>query len=455
MPSTNRRSIKGALLAVAFGFLTIATPLVAASKEKLLHIFTPNGDGVIPNGGLIFDDSGNLYGTTQLGGTECNSGGTVFELSPGVNGKWTEKVLYNFPCNNSDGSVPNASLLFDAAGNLYGTTTCGGTYEQFCGEIGGTVFQLRPGKDGQWTEKVLHSFGNSNDGSAPYAGLILDSAGNLYGTTLNGGAHAAGCAAYGCGTVFRLKPGRNGEWTEKVLHSFNDDGSDGFGPYGGLTIDAAGNLYGTTAGGHSGCRESQGCGAVFELSPGPHGNWTEKILHFFNGNDGSNPIGSMIFDSAGNLYGTTAWGGNAACDDEYHVGCGTVFELTPGKNGIWTEIGVRFFYKGRAPFGGVIFDAAGNLYGTTTLGGRYWDGNLDCMEECGGTAFELSPGAGGKWVETMLHSFGDTHGLFQDGNVPTGSLVLDPAGNLYGTTQYGGDYCAGGSGCGTVFEITP
>jgi len=451
MASERALLVFGFLFVVISGLLAAPLPAFAADKEKVLYRFAAYGyqDGSNPVGGVIFDAAGNLYGTTNLGGAACNSGGTVFELMPSADGKWTEKILHSFPCNTEDGSGPTGSLIFDAKGNLYSTTLGGGSYNS------GTVFEMEPGTNGHWTERVLHSFGNGDDGAKPWSGVILDAAGNLYGTTNLGGAHKTNCSGDSCGTVFQLRPGRNGQWTEKVLHSFDNNGEDGFWPGAGLAIDAAGDLYGTAEGGHEGCRTNAGCGTVFELSPSASGKWTEKIINYFSGRNGANPDSNLIFDAAGNLYGTTVWGGRPECDDDYHVGCGTVFELMPDAYGNWTEKTVRHFYKAKAPGGGVIFDAAGNLYGTTTLGGRYWDGNGDCLESCGGIAFELSPGANGKWTKTTLHSFGSHHSILDDGNEPMGSLVFDAAGNLYGTTFLGGNQCAAGAGCGAVFEITP
>ena len=398
------------------GFLATTVPAFAADKEKVLHTFG-SADGDAPyRGNLIFDQAGNLYGTTTFGGVDGQ--GTVFKLTPDFNGMWSETVLYSFcargyPC--ADGAEPYGGLVFDVAGNLYGTTYVGGTQTR------GTAFELMPGKDGKWTETVLHSFGYGGgfDALDPQAGLAIDSTGNLYGTTPIGGTNWYECGAGSCGTLFQLKRGQNGQWTETVLHNFNDDGNDGFWPYGSLTLDTSGNLYGTTfSGGVS------DAGTVFELTPGTNGQWTETILHSFDVSDGYNPVSNVIFDSAGNLYGT-AKEGSELCHPPPR-GCGAVFELIPGTNGKWTEKVLRSFYRGRFPLGGVIFDSAGNLYGTTEVGGRYKSG--DCYEGgCGGTAFELSPGIDGKWTETTLHSFGKSG----DGFTPTGSLIFDATGTEF------------------------
>jgi uncharacterized repeat protein (TIGR03803 family) len=312
MPSAKPRSLLGALLAVVFGFLTIAAPLFAASKEKVLHSFNPNRkEGAYPAAGLVLDEAGNLYGTAYQG----SLAGTVFQLAPGKNGKWTTKVLHSFGYGK-DGSYPLAGLIFDAAGSLYGTTSDGGAYGSGCSGQGcGTVFKLTPGANGKWTEKVLHSFGHGKDGFFPHAGLIFDAAGNLYGTTTYGGA-------FGPGTVFQLTPGANDKWTEKILHSFNR--RDGIAPRASLIFDAAGNLYGTT---ENGGADNQG--VAFELSRPTNGEWTVKVLHSFNknGRDGYEPLGDLVLDGAGNLFGMTYWGGSSGCDGD--GGCGTVFEITP------------------------------------------------------------------------------------------------------------------------------
>ena len=233
----------GAALSVAFGFSNGIAPVFAASKEQVLWRF--NGtDGYRPNIPLVFDAAGTLYGTTSQGG--AYSGGNVFRLTAS-NGKWTETELYSF-CpsgkNCTDGVFPSTGVIFDTSGkNVYGMTLEGGLYG------GGAVFELKPGADGKWTEEILHSFGKGEDGVYPEGGLTLDAAGNLYGTTYYGGANSKTCAPVSCGTVFQLKPGSNGDWTEKVLHNFSDDGKDGFWPDTGLTIDASGNLYGTTSAG--------------------------------------------------------------------------------------------------------------------------------------------------------------------------------------------------------------
>jgi uncharacterized repeat protein (TIGR03803 family) len=397
--------------------------------EKVLHNFTST-DGANPQSGLIFDAAGNLYGTTTLGG--AYNLGTVFELSPTMRGGWTEKVLHSFNLNSGDGSYPESGLIFDAAGNLYGTTLLGGTNKS------GTAFELSPAQGGQWTERVLYSFGNGIDGAYPFYGsLIFDATGSLYGTTSSGGIY--NCQGNGgCGTVFKLTPTVGGAWAETVLYNFRN-GTDGYGPESGLVLDAAGNLYGTTAfGGTSNCRVGQwsGCGTAFELSPAADGGWTEKVLHNFNGPDGETPLAALIFDTAGNLYGTTEGGGSNTND-------GTVFQLSPQAGGGWTEsVLYSFSQQGSGGYGPaadtLVFDAMGNLYDTVYGGGANF----------GGTVFELTPTGGGPWTETVLYSF-----QYQTGS--WAGLIFDADGNLYGTAWYGGTDQCGQQACGTVFELSP
>jgi uncharacterized repeat protein (TIGR03803 family) len=322
----------------------------------VLHDFNNDGtDGTYPVAGLIFDGTGNLYGTTAFGGTYDL--GTVFELTPAVGGGWAEKVLHSFGGSGSDGIEPQSSLLIDGAGNLYGTCG-GGTYHK------GMVFELTPSAGGNWTENVLHEF-TGTDGAGPLASLIFDAAGNLYSTTAAGGT-------YNKGTVFELTPAAGGIWTEQVLYSFGN-GTDGVNPYAGLIFDAVGNLYGTT---YLGGTYNQG--TVFELTPAAGGGWAEQVLHNFNfdSSDGRGPDSGLVL-YAGNLYGTTGSGG------VYNNPGGTAFELMPAAGGGWIEQVLHSFGSGTdgsTPVGGLIFDSVGNLYGMTTYGGTY---NL-------GTVFEFT-----------------------------------------------------------------
>lgn len=426
MPATKRLTFVLAALVAAFGLLTTVVPAFAASSEKVLFKF--NGrKGNQSNANLIFDMAGNLYGTTVYGA--AYGYGVVFQLTPGANGRWTEKILHSF--NGKDGANCYAGLVFDAAGSLYGTTEGGGAYGSY-----GTAFRLTPGANGKWKYSILHSFNDDGiDGYQPSGSLIFDATGNLYGTTFGGGT---GPCSGGCGTVFELVPGQNGKWSEKVQYAFS--GPDGNVPTGGVTFDVSGNLYGTTETGgafHAGC--NNGCGTAFQLSPSANGQWTETVLHNFGkGTDGTLPYGAVVLDASGNLFGTTINGGL--------IGTGIVFELTPGKNGQWSETVLHHFVDngkdGANPTSGVLLGTSGNvLYGTTFSGGT----------RSKGAVFQLALGSGGKWNETILHSFREH---FEDGQFPAGGLVFDASGNLYGTTEEGGWQCLG-DGCGVVFEVTP
>jgi uncharacterized repeat protein (TIGR03803 family) len=395
--------------------LALAPAARAADKYKALHAFHVT-DGANPDASLILDAAGNLYGTTYYGGAHRH--GTVFKLVPSADGSWTESVLHSFN-GSTHQEGPTASLIFDAAGNLYGTTLEGGDLQ--CLSLGcGTVFKLTPNADGSWTESVLHTF-HGGDGELPRAGLIFDVAGSLYGTTQDGGAHKGG-------TVFKLTPNADGSWTETVLHSFN--GSDGRVPLAGLIFDAAGDLYGTTAyGGNLSVCIRSGCGVVFKLAPNADGSWTESVLHEFNIRDGADPFAGVIFDAAGNLYGTTEGGGSQDS--------GTLFKLSPNADGSWTESVLHEFINsdGRDPYAGLIFDGAGNLYGTASVAGS----------PNGGAVFKLSPHRDGSWEYILLHVFEG-----RPAEDPVSGLVLGSAGTLYGTTLY----CS--SGCrGMVYQITP
>lgn len=235
----------------------------------------------------------------------------MFELTRSPSGGWTERILHEFNDNGIDGAGPQGGLIFDANGNLYGTAFFGGAYE--CG----TVYEMEHTAARGRTENTLHSFlSSTSDGCYPYAGLVFGADGNLYGTTDNGGVQ-------GIGTVFSLTPTAEGNWAESVLYSFNyDPKRDGAVPYSGVIVDAAGNLYGAC---YNGGTHSNG-GTVFELTPSADGTWTERVLLDFSSRaDGANPVGGLVLDSAGNLYGTTVHGG---ADSKSVIG-GTVFELTP------------------------------------------------------------------------------------------------------------------------------
>ena len=411
MPQKDRpAACAKALIATAMA-LGLASSAWAGSKYKVLHAFTGGNDGGGLYSGLLLDRQGNVYGTTVAGGPK-GKGGTAFKLTPRANGKWAVAVLYNF-CSEPecrDGGGPIAGLIFDAAGNLFGTTESGGAH------VYGTVFKLTPGADG-WKETVLHSFGFNKYGCCPQASLVMDNAGNLFGTA---------------GVAFELSPGASG-WKETVLHDFTGQNGDGSGAYAGVILDAAGNLYGETEGGGTSTRCGGGCGTAYQLQPVSAGGWKEHILHDFGAiGDGAFPGGPLLLDSAGHLYGTTGVGGA--------TGNGTVYRLTLQGDGHWKET-ILYSLTGGAngfePGGGVVMDRTGNLYGTTINGG---DANCGC-----GVVYKLSPGSNGKWTYTVLHRFAGT-----DGAQPAANLILDDKGNLYGTTITGG-----AGGYGVAFELTP
>jgi hypothetical protein len=303
----------------------------------------------------------------------------VYELSPSAGGTWTEKTLYDFT-PGGNGSDPFGGLVMDAAGNLYGTTALGGIgVVQGDPQSGnGVVFELSPGANGAWSEKVIYEFaGYPVDGSRPEAGLFLDQAGNLYGTTLQGGDAAcvgANGNTVGCGTVFELVP-QGGAWKESVLYSFQDSGDDGLYPSASPVVDSAGNIFGTTLHGGAGSSSCPSCGTAFEIARNG-GSWSERRIFNFPGPDQSTfPASNLIIDAAGNLYGTTP-GKVSGCQGGY--ACGTVFELTLGSGGAYTYDSLHSFTDvapdGGAPQAGVIFGPSGSLLGTTENGGNANEG---------------------------------------------------------------------------------
>lgn len=382
---------------------------VSAYNEQVLYRFKGSEDGGNPYAGLILDATGNLYGVTTGGGSNsCPGGcGTVFQVDATGN----ETVLYRF-LGGMDGSYPYGGLISDSTGNLYGTTLRGGG--QACAGAGcGTVFKV----DAAGDETVLYSFaGQPADGEYPQSVLVMDVAGNLYGTTVDGGSQEGG------GVVFKLDTAGN----ESLLHVFTGS-PDGWAPLSALIADATGNLYGTTelGGDSKGCDVGQGCGIVFQL--GPTGQ--ETILHTFEGHRrGRHPYAGLVMDSYGNSYGTT------------EEGAGTVFEITPG--GVETVLHDFNYNDGAQPYDQLVLDGSGNLYGTTRIGGNRRCGGygLGC-----GVVFKVGPN--GK--EGILHMFGETVG---DGVLPYAGVVGDAEGNLYGTTWAGGDP---NCNCGVVFKLTP
>jgi uncharacterized repeat protein (TIGR03803 family) len=402
----------------------------AGWTETILVSFGGNAKttGGSPANGVIFDAKGNLYGTNKTGGSYGY--GTVFKLTPPAAGKtaWTESTIFSsFALSGASGESPSGGLMFDAKGNLYGVTNGSGRGG------GGTVFKLTPPAAGKtaWTETTIFSFTfDGASGSGPQGNLIFDTKGNLYGTTYTGGKSNAG-------TVYRLTPPAAGKtaWTETVLFSFNE--TSGSFPQAGLVFDRKGNLYGTTSGG--GTLEGYEDGTVFKLTPPAVGKtaWTETVLFSFDGTDGNAPNAGLALDAKGDLYGTTTQGGK--------FNAGTVFKLASPAAGktAWTETVLASFNfsgpYGNTPEGSLVFDAKGNLYGTTNQGGTGSSGNV----------FELTAPPTGKtvWSESALASF-KYYGA--SGAYPASGLTFDGKGNLYGTTTGGG---AGGNG--TVFKLTP
>jgi len=395
------------LLAIGLMLAGLGVPASALAKQpyKVLYSFEGNPDGESPLAELLSDSSGNIYGTTAIGGQ--NGLGTAFKLSS----TGTENVLFSF--GGRSGAAPNGGLIADANGNLYGATAFGGkkcANEPPPARGCGVVFKLTP--DG--IETVLYAFAGRLDGKIPRARLLMDGAGNLFGTTSEGGN---GCAQDrdGCGTVFKIAP----DGTETILHAFKG-GNDGSAPSGGLILDGAGNLYGTTN------------TTVFQLAQ----DGVETVLHEFTGGvgDGGSPVGNLVSDADGNLFGVTEEGGGSGCDG---FGCGTVFKISPeGEESILYSF--RGGDDGRQPLAGLFRDSNGNLYGTTFRGG-----NSDCQANEGcGTIFVVTP----LGTETVLHTFSGR----KDGNSPLASLTAWRHGYLVGTTSVGGTHRRE---LGTVFKV--
>ena len=412
-----------AAMTIAILTMVVASPAARAQTYTIIHEFTGGADGGGPIGGLTIDATGNLYGTTAGYAPPCGAQcGNVFKMRrDGQN--WVVTPLYKFT-GGTDGASPEATVVFGPDGALYGTTVFGGSSCASNQNGCGTVFRLAPQPHNcaaascPWTESVLYSFvGGSNDGALPYAKVAFDQAGNLYGTTYEGGVYTTNCY-YGhnwCGTIFELTHS-HGNWTESLPHIFTG-GSDGANPVAALIPDAAGNFYGVADANGTG-----NGGTLFQLAPSGSG-WNLNTLFAFG--NVSFPRGDLIFDPAGNLYGTTEFGGN---------GVGSVFEASPSGGG-W-NVSQLYSLSGflqDGPVAGVVRDSAGNLYGT---GFELGSGNA-------GIVFKLTPSNGG-YTYTLLHEFGGAEGAW-----PTGDLVLDAQGNLYGIA-------AGGThSWGLVWEITP
>jgi uncharacterized repeat protein (TIGR03803 family) len=427
-------------------FFTPSSSLSWAATEKVLHAFKGAPDGANPQGILARDSAGNLYGVTYRGGKSgvLNVGlcwqsggcGVVFELSPKTGGGWKETILHNFcpAAGCKDGANPVGGLVIDSAGNLFGATYNGGAHSS------GVVFEMTQ-VDGKWEEKVIHSFCSEtdcHDGQYPDGGLILDGAGNLYGTTVQGGD---GAGSNGFGAAYELTPNGSG-WEEKVLHRFCTIAfcPDGANPHGRLAFDTAGNLYGTAYGGGT------GSGLAFKLAPTAKGFWHYTVLYDFcslaSCADGQDPDSGVTFDSAGNIFGTTYYGGANAG--------GVVYELVSDA-GTWTESVAYSFCSdkssggtcldGTNPASELVFEGS-DIYGVTPAGGSTDNG----------VAYKLTPTAS-DWTETVIHDF-CLKTACTDGGGPSGALLFDQTGNIYGVCDAGG-YNNGIGGFGVVYEIVP
>lgn len=401
--------------------LFIACTLIQPGQSQtltVLHKFTDGVDGANPYGGVALDSGGNLYGMTWIGGTDGQ--GVLYQLKRAGSG-YTLNTLHAFTAG-ADGSYPHGGLTFSRSGALYGATTAGGYLG--CASRGyygcGVVFAARPPQTicraafCPWTVSQEYTFHGTGDGDNPYFGaVVFDQAGNLYGTTYENGL-------YGGGTVFELSRSGSG-WVETILHNFGAPG-DGSEPLHGVVLDTAGNLYGTTYQGGP-----DGAGTVFQLVPAGAG-WTEHILATFNGTSviGAGPQAGLIIDAAGNLYGATSIGPSGSA----------VFQLSPS-GGSW-QMNVLYQFPSENHYGVVgnmVMDSLGNLYGATVGYGAYQDGMI----------FKLSPN-GNSWTLTDLHDFEGP-----DGVAPMGDLTMDAAGNLYGTANTGGILNV----YGTVWKLTP
>jgi uncharacterized repeat protein (TIGR03803 family) len=393
-----------------FVFLFVLVAAAGAQTYSVLTSFDgTNGSDVYAT--LLIDSSGNVFGTTELGGSaDC---GVVYELVNDGGGNYTNNSIYNFTCGD-DGGIPAGGPVMDSAGNLYGIAARSGAHGA------GMVYELVNHGGGSYTFELIHTFTGGKDGGDPVGDLVMFK-GSLYGATFQGGG---GCPNGGCGTVYRLTES-GGKWVETVLHVFNNHG-DGYWPYAGVAIDSDGNLYGTTSGGLF------GNGTVFKLSPQGSGSYKETILHTFDDKDrkadGCYIISGVVLDSAGDLYGTAA-----RCGKD---GDGTVYQLKRSGSEYGFKVILTFNGKnGGYPVdytGHLAVDSAGNVYGTAEEGGAYDYG----------TVFKLAEGS---FRHTDLHDFNDNG---TDGYYPAGGVSLDSLGNLYGTTDNGGS-----NGDGTVWQI--
>jgi len=389
-----------------------ATGVIPGQGVNVIYSFGGDEDGEYADTDLETDRAGNIYGTTVLGGDF--GGGTVFQLSHGPNG-WVHTVLYSFT-GGVDGGEPYKGVTLDREGNLYGTAVTGGSGS--CEGGCGVVYKLT-NSGGTWTQTVIHAFTGGDDGSGPGARVTLDKRGNIYGMTPTGGAN-------GLGTIYKISKEHRGTWTFRVIHTFTG-GADGGSGSAGRMILYHGHLYGAaTTGG------IYGSGVVFELMPRGIGEWHFRTIYSFRGQpDGNFPYGALLFDHLGNIYGTTYYGGAN--------GIGAVYELSPRPLGEWDETVLYSFQSGtdgNSPISNLVFDNAGNLYGTTSEGGLG-----------SGTIFKLSPtGGGSQWIETVVHPFQGP----PDGAFPYNGMVVDRLGNFYGATVHGGE-----NDDGSIYNFMP
>ncbi|MGA7460523.1 MAG: choice-of-anchor tandem repeat GloVer-containing protein [Candidatus Korobacteraceae bacterium] len=433
MRSNRGWEIRIALLATMAGlFILLGSIAAPAQTLTVLHEFTGGADGSNPYSSLAMDRGGNLYGVVPFGGSqgcETQNGigcGTVYKLAHRGTG-WAFSTLYEFT-QGAGGSIPVGTPFIASDGTIYGTTDGGGNLScrDTFGDGCGTIYHLRPQPNFcasfscPWNNTVLYTFTGAFDGNDPLAGVVLDAAGNVYGTTYQGGDAAGG--------VYELSPSGSG-WVLDAIHTFAG-GTDGAFPFSGVILDSSGNLDGTTLyGGSAGNCLDGGCGTVYQLVL-QNTRWVENILYNFPA-DQNGPLGGVIFDPSGNLYGTYASNSNG------------VYELAPlGSDWIFTTLYAQDF--GRQSYhSSLARDAGGNLYGVSEYGG-----NFNCNNGCG-VVYKLSPSDGG-WTYSQVYAF--TGG--SDGAYPYGGVVLDSSGNIYGTTSVGGTHTCGSQGCGVVWEVS-
>ena len=395
-------------VAVTAAFVLSVATAVAATTDVIFSF--GEGEGEYADTDLETDSAGNIYGTTVLGGDF--GGGTVFQLTPTPDG-WVHTVLYSFT-GGADGGEPYKGVTLDHEGNLYGTAVTGGSGS--CEGGCGVVYKLT-NSGGTWTQSVIHAFTGGDDGSGPGARVTVDQSGNVYGMAPTGGA-------YGLGTIYKIHQ-VGGAWDFRVIHAFTG-GADGSSGSAGRMILRKGSLYGAaTAGGN------HGSGVVFQLTQSGAAGWNFRTIYSFQGQpDGSFPYGALLFDSSGNIYGTTYYGGAN--------GIGAVYKLSPRLVGEWDENVIYSFQNGsdgNSPISNLVFDTVGNLYGTTSEGGLG-----------SGVIFKLSSVGVRQWTETIVHSFQGA----PDGGFPYNGMVVDRFGNFYGATVHGGKH---DDGC--VYKFTP